>query len=437
MSSIHERLLADKPSNRRRSSKKGNQKVNKKAIVIIVILAIIVLGTVITLIGRDTGTSHSVMEAPTIRLVYVNNMTVHKGETPIVIEVTDRDLASVYGSWDGAPAYSMGVSAEVANILTYLPMSDGIHYFRITATDLEGNVKSRSFVFESDNTPPEFSTPGAANISVQKSGGFINISVVESHLYTVQSFWDHDNATFISYPYQTPVPDTEGAHWLTITCTDICNNSRTKSYLFIADVSAPIVDLIAPNNDSFVQSDVEIELYVFDLHLDSVWYDWDNSTPQFISHPYNITFPAGEVNRTLQVCANDTVGTVTSAYFYFYVDDTMPAIQTQNVTIQNDSEIWQGNELVFNFTDSHIAFVRYWWDDGNFTYVLTSPFSITIPEIRGEHTLNIEVTDLAGNTAKNQYVLDIKGDGGLMPIPGFPWWALFALGVPVLIKKRH
>jgi PGF-pre-PGF domain-containing protein len=121
----------------------------------------------------------------------------------------------------------------------------------------------------------------------------------------------------------------EGAHIVRIRVNDSLNYWNNNSNIsFTIDLSPPVISLISPPNNSFIQSDTTINLTINDTYtsVTNVTYNYNETNLSLLS-PYDIntsSWPEGLTNVT--VWAEDETGNVKNTTFVFTIDDTPPNI---------------------------------------------------------------------------------------------------------------
>jgi hypothetical protein len=89
--------------------------------------------------------------------------------------------------------------------------------------------------------------------------------------------WDDDEYTIIDAPYSQPVPEGDGWHYLTITAIDEAGNSNETVFGFLADNTAPGVEIISPSTLTVFSQAVTLIWTVTDISstTSSVYVDGD------------------------------------------------------------------------------------------------------------------------------------------------------------------
>lgn len=155
---------------------------------------------------------------------------------------------------------------------------------------------------------------------------------------------------------------------------------------------------VQPVNESHVRSGTNISVLLSSLAA-FLWYSWDSGAETYVETPtlpYGIIVPSGAGWKDLDLWANSTVSPyeVTHEYYRFFADNTLelPVLNSP----ANESKVPSWTPLDFTYPEpltSHFS-----WDG--------SPLNGTavVPAGNGAHTLELDVTDAAGNTANLTYV---------------------------------
>jgi parallel beta-helix repeat protein len=172
------------------------------------------------------------------------------------------------------------------------------------------------------------------------------------------------------------------------------------------DTLAPRIRLLAPDNNSFVTSGVDLDFYVNDGNLDYAEYSTDGSSWDLLPFPYEVSSTGwNEGLQTVLIRAQDTNGNLAQKSFHFQVDVTKPEITLQNPA--NNTIFKRGTQIDLAISDVNPFHVNFSLDGGNLTS-LPSPYDVdTVNWPDGEHILLIEAVDEATNIQSRQYIFTI------------------------------
>jgi len=122
---------------------------------------------------------------------------------------------------------------------------------------------------------------------------------------------------------------TEGAHIVCIRVNDSLDTWNNNTNIsFTIDLSPPVISLISPPNNSFIQSNTTINLTISDTYtsVTNVTYNY-NGTNLSLLPPYDINISSWpDVLTSVTVWAEDEPGNVNNTTFVFTIDDTPPNI---------------------------------------------------------------------------------------------------------------
>ncbi|MFX1516270.1 MAG: nitrous oxide reductase family maturation protein NosD [Promethearchaeota archaeon] len=249
---------------------------------------------------------------PTITLDSLINDTSHPSGTRIDLTVIDSHLETVLYNWDGTSNTSLnGLYTMV------LPSGEGPHILQVYANDSAGNWASAVFAFTTDDTTPTITLDSLINDTSHPSGTTVDLTVTDSHLETVLYNWDGTSNTSLNGLYTTVLPSGDGPHILRVYANDSAGNWASAVFTFTTDDTTPTITLVSPMNATSHPSGTTINLTVTDSHLETVLYNWDNSTNQTLTVPYNVTLPTEAGQHVLIVYAKDNAGHWTTETYVF------------------------------------------------------------------------------------------------------------------------
>ena len=333
--------------------------------------------------------------APTIVLVSPANNTIQNSGTTVTVQITDAHLNLVGYYWDAG-----GWTTWNSPYTTTIPSGDGSHVLYINATDQAGNIKLAQCIYETDDTPPSVILNGPANGTTHHSGTIIDLSVSDPNLSSVLYHWDSNAWTTFPAPYDTSLPTGDGQHYLYVNATDSVGNWQYERYIFSTDDSQPLIILHSPTNNSVCRSGTLVNVSVIDSDLDYVQYKWDSDAWAIWNDPYDTYLPVGDGTHILYINATDKSNNYEYTSYSFTTDDTDPTVQL--ITPNNGTVHHSGVSIDISVSDANLDTVHYRWDGGAWQ-VMASPYDTTLPSGEGDHTLEVNATDLAGNNAVESY----------------------------------
>jgi len=212
-----------------------------------------------------------------------------------------------------------------------------------------------------------------------------NVSTQE-HIYNATGL-DHDTA----YEITTRTVDDSGNINLTWV-------NDTATTLPTPDTNPPIITITSPiNNTTYSTDSVDLN-YSANKLTTWQWYSLDGAANITLNGNTTLTgFTDGLHIST--VYANDTSGNMNSSMVWFAVDTTFPSINTVtlNTTTPNTGEyILVTVNATDNFEVTNVIV-----NDNALTYQGVNLWNGTITAIEGTHSVNVSVSDAAGNVGMN------------------------------------
>jgi len=254
-----------------------------------------------------------------------------------------------------------------------------------------------------DNTPPTIELTDLNNNTAYQSGLSVNISYSDNYMAIwLRHNWNGGiNYTNTVQPITT-LPATEGVHVLNVYSSDYAGNEVAKRFVFIIDNTSPTITLPNHTNESTYLTNSIINLDISDVNgIDSVEYNWDDTTNVVLTTPYNVALPSTEGTHTLTVTAKDQAENIVQSTFVFNTDE-LPSINSIN--LMNNSVINSDVTIVLDVSDTQgINQVIYNWD-GDANQTITPPlYHIPIITTDGPHILNVYVQDVGGFWINESY----------------------------------
>ncbi|MDP3987055.1 MAG: BspA family leucine-rich repeat surface protein [Nanoarchaeota archaeon] len=172
----------------------------------------------------------------------------------------------------------------------------------------------------------------------------------------------------------------------------------------IADTVAPLLDIISPENITYINTSILTNLSSYDVNIDKTWYNWDGTNTTY-TNSLNITFSEGA--NTLYAWANDTYGNENSTNITFFVNMTAPYFTTipENATLEYGESL----NVIFEATDENV-FDSYYLGNWTDTFSINSTGGLNnISELSaGTYVINVSINDSVGNTNMTWYQVDVE-----------------------------
>ncbi len=172
------------------------------------------------------------------------------------------------------------------------------------------------------------------------------------------------------------------------------------------DTSPPEVDLISPENNSFIVPGEMLEFSVKDEALNAVLFCVDNDSWNPFNPPYRINTEGwDEGEHVVRIRASDSSNNNITSIYLFKIDLTPPSISL--LSPPNNSAMESGTQIVLNISDRNLLGANYSLDGGK-PQCLPRPFIISTEWwTEGTHTLEVRALDKAMNSALAAFTFKI------------------------------
>lgn len=296
---------------------------------------------------------------------------------------------------DGFNNYTLNGSGELLNLLQSLNLTDGLHNVTCSATNTDNSTFTFPvFDFYADSSPPtiEQLSPIDNFISENVSNNFtVNLTdnlsgLKNASLYTgFAGTWDLkytnsslNNASNLNITFTEDIlPENS---WSIRFCDALGNCNWTENRTIFLDTYDPIINILFPENTSYIINVSEINYTVFDNYPDSCWYSMDNgatnSSP--VSSGINFTGVVSSIGQnTATVYCNDSRSNVGSNSVT-YTLDAIRYTADSNPTNTSTSGVGQVfiNVTINPIIDrQNISFRGYNLTNGSITQYLSNDFT--------------------------------------------------------------
>lgn len=233
------------------------------------------------------------------------------------------------------------------------------------------------------------------------------------------------------------------SHWVTATDRAPSNNTLdtrgNPGAILVGVRSAPLLELLAPRNDSVVRSGVPVRLRVTDVHGVGEVVVREGGRSFTIEEPWVVaTAGLSEGPHDFEVVARNRYGNPATLTFRLTIDDTAPRLQDGRVTPARPAPGEQVRVEARTSADARLAGVQVMRDGRALAEVpatvglgeVTAELSLSEP---GRHVLAVRVEDAAGNAATLDLPVDV---GGGVPGPGLAALAA-ALGLGAALRRKR
>ena len=187
---------------------------------------------------------------------------------------------------------------------------------------------------DGDDIPPSISIVSPVNDTFYSSSPSITVSIydngeIDSQLYKMLNTSETDTFSGTDFQINPTIwtNQPEGVIIIRVFVNDTAGNSNSSDLQIIKDSIAPSIDIINPLDGTLFSEAPEIEVSIFDIHINETWYTVIGS-----GQNYPFTTSIFEVNSTLWAAQDeDTV------VIRIYANDTAGNLEYADLTIVKDS----------------------------------------------------------------------------------------------------
>jgi len=355
---------------------------------------------------------------PDISLISPENNTVIKRGTIIDFEINDihLNLTTYTVNDEAAQPFSSPYNISTKD------WEDGTYDIKIFVNDLAGNEISKTFRFIIDGTPPTINIVGVMNGNYYNTNVTPIISISDAHLNISENIITLDNLSFVS---GTEV-NAEGKHTLYVYAADKAGNNVSQTIIFTVDKTKPSVTISGIEDGAYYNTDIAPVIDITDANLNM-------SSITLNGNPFTSdTTVSAENTYTLVVQAVDKAGNTAEKTITFTIDKTEPGIS--ELTPATGTKTTKSSIVVSGKTEPD-AVVKI--NGIGVSVDSDGSFSKEIMLVKGENSIVITATDLAGNTKTETITITMEEKKEKSFIPGFEIIYLLA-GIcvsTVLFKK--
>ena len=239
----------------------------------------------------------------------------------------------------------------------------------------------------------------------------LNFKVYGSdNTYTVKAYLDgseiYSNSSFANdTAYVDTIIVDAGTHTLIVNATgnDYGLSSEESVVFTVEQVSAPVVDIISPENTTYCVDSVDLKYVVTGEYIDKCWYVLDG-VEHSLPACENVTITGlSEGVHDLKVYANNTLGDVGYDEVVFTTDLNAPVvtiIKPENTTYTTTSV-----QLTYVVEDVSTATCQYELDGS--LYDLPNCENTTITVDIGTHLVKVYATDACGRSSSDEIVFTV------------------------------
>jgi hypothetical protein len=283
-------------------------------------------------------------------------------------------------------------------------LSQGSHTITIQATDLAGNTTSATRTWTVDSVNPVVSISSPANNSFQTSTNVtVTFAVTDTNLTGTDC--QLDGGAFAACTTATTYALTglgQGSHTATVRGTDAAGNTGSASVTFTVDTVGPAVAITSgPAASSFSSTaSPTFGFTVTDASSTTVQCKLDAGAFGACTTSTSYALSGlGQGSHTITIQATDAAGNTGSTSRTWTVDTVNPVVSITSGPAAASFSNTASPTFGFSATDTNLSTVQCKLDAGAFGACTTSTTYALSGLSDGSHTITIQATDLAGNTA--------------------------------------
>ncbi|MFX0205588.1 MAG: NosD domain-containing protein, partial [Candidatus Hodarchaeota archaeon] len=340
---------------------------------------------------------------PVIVLNSPGNISEFHNGTVLDFLIIDPNLMQANYSVNGEPAIPL---SDPFDIFTS-GWDDGDYIVQINAQDLAGNTNSSWFFFTVNSTIPLILLNSPENNSIIPNSTILDFSIIDNNLQEANYSVNGGNVITFSEPFNISTTGwSDGGYTIQIKVIDGDGNSKSSLFFFTIDSTKPTIILNSPKNNSVMPNGTLLDFSIIDPNLAHTNYSINGWANISFSDPFHIsTLGWDDGDYTIQINAIDQAGNSNSSWFIFTIDSTKPIIFVNSPG--NNTIIRSGTILDFSVIDLHLDQVTY-SVNGEDYLPLSEPYNIsTIGWDNGYYSIQINVTDMAGNFNSSLFFLTI------------------------------
>jgi len=274
-----------------------------------------------------------------------------------------------------------------------------------------------------DAIPPSLTIISPLNQSYGTNLILVNISAQDANLALI---WWFNGSTNLTYGSPTFYNFQQGSNTITAYANDTAGNLNSTSVTFYIDSVAPSINIIEPEAKTyFSNSSLSLNFSVYDLNLQSCWYNIDNGQNISLQNCQNSTFNVSiDKSYILNFYANDSFGNINFMNRSFSIN-TRIAIALESPL---DNAWLNYEEIEFKYkvdTASLIKNCSLWFNNGlwhlnqtNSSQVNTTgginKFGLNLSD--GSYSWNVLCTDTYSAFALNNFTLNMDSQSPSLAI---------------------
>gem|GEM_PF-3315890 len=295
-----------------------------------------------------TNTSFLVNDISYPTISFIEPQTGNNSQDWVYINViaTDNQLNSVtIYLYNTSEIVNQSASINGEHAINFTSLPDGIYQYNATACDSYQCNSTNTKTIRLDTTPPTINIISPQNAS-HTSNSELKVNYTVSDIYLDSCWYSNNtlsaNSTLTNCENITSTTWAEGQHNITIWTNDSTGNENQDSITFTIDLTAPVVTITSPdNNTNTTNESLNILYSVTETNLNNCWYKHNtlitNNTPTECNNITSTNWSAGEHNVTVFV--DDYSHNKGNATVTFTI-----SLDSDNDGISDDEDNLEGNE---------------------------------------------------------------------------------------------
>ena len=277
---------------------------------------------------------------------------------------------------------------------------------------------------DGDDTPPTISIVNPVNDTIYSSPPTITVSIsdngeIDSQWYKVLNTSEIDTCSGTEFQINTEIwnNQSEGLILIRVFVNDTGGNSDSTVLQVIKDTIVPSIDITSPSDGTLFSETPEIQVSIFDIHINETWYTILGSGENYIFETSSFTVHSSlwmnqaQGNFTVRVFANDSAGNLRYADLILNKDTINPFLMINSPLSGTE---FGNTSPTINLTITEANLFQFWFtinDSSTLHFVAASS---------GENTFSIEssIWDLIpeGHVLITFFANDTLGQTGTISI---------------------
>ena len=339
--------------------------------------------------------------APTISFIDLLDGSRIPEDWPVNVAVSDPHLIGIDYSIDSlGSTWLPASSVDVVFTIDMTGVSTGFHTLSVNAYDSVGHVSTVAIILEVVASSVVVSVisplPDIGGDAVVHSGVPILLSVVG--FGSITCHWSEFGVDhYVGPPYEiSTIGWVEGNHAILVNASNDMGGEDAILLVLTIDDTPPVIVLVSPFIDSFVDASSQVAFTVSDPNLKMTKYTLWNHTEMSAVQEVLVSLASSPADGyfELDVNSSDKAGNVAKALFRFAMDTLPPTVSLENVN--PGDAVKPGFAVNVTAYDVFLATVE-WSLDGASRRLLSHPYSIPTDSFSGGwHELELVVHDASG-----------------------------------------